>query len=51
MLLGIMGFWHGGCGSSHKVHGHSLKKMKTLVEAIRESRLTYAKPLKVAWGI
>jgi hypothetical protein len=27
MLLDIIGIWHGGWGSSHKVHGHGLKKM------------------------
>jgi glycerol dehydrogenase-like iron-containing ADH family enzyme len=39
MLLGIIGFLRGGWGSSHKVHGHTLKKMKTLLKQFEQANL------------
>jgi hypothetical protein len=33
------------------MHGHDSKKMTTFVEAIWASKVAYAKPFKVVWGI
>jgi len=33
------GFWQGGWGSSHKVHGRTLKKMKTLLKQFEQANL------------
>jgi hypothetical protein len=39
MLLGIIGILARGWGSSHKVHGHTLKKMKTLLKQLEQANL------------
>jgi len=36
-FLGIIGIWHGGWGSSHKVHGRGLKKMTTLLRQFEQT--------------
>jgi len=39
MLLGIIGILAWGWGSSHKVHGRTLKKMKTLLKQFKQANL------------
>jgi hypothetical protein len=39
ILLGIIGIPTWGWGSSHKVHGHTLKRMKTLLRQFRQVEL------------
>ncbi len=49
-LLGIIGISAWGVGFVPQSAWAHLEKDKNLVEIIRASRITYAKPLKVAWG-
>jgi hypothetical protein len=50
MLLGIVGILAWGVGFIPQSAWAHLEKDENLVEAIRTSRLTNVKPLKVAWG-
>jgi hypothetical protein len=34
-----LAFWHGGGGSSHKVHGHDLKKMVIFLKQFEQVEL------------
>jgi hypothetical protein len=38
MLLGIIGIIAWGWGSSHKLHGHDLKKMTTLLKQFEQAK-------------
>jgi len=49
-LLGIIGISAWGVGFVPQSAWAHLEKDKNLVEIIRASRITYAKPLKVTWG-
>jgi hypothetical protein len=51
MLLGIIGILAWGVGFIPQSAWACLEKDENLVEAIWASRVAYAKPLKVAWGI
>jgi hypothetical protein len=52
ILLGIIGIPTLGVGFiSQNAWAHRLEKDENLVEIIQASRVTYAKPLKVAWGV
>jgi hypothetical protein len=51
ILLGIIGIPTWGVGFiPHSAWVH-LEKDENLVETIQASKVTYAKPLKVAWGV
>jgi hypothetical protein len=50
MLLGIIGILAWGVGFIPQSAWAHFEKDENLVEVIRANRLTYAKPLKVAWG-
>jgi len=51
ILLGIIGIPTWGMGFIPQSAWARLEKDKNLVETIRASRVAYAKPLKVAWGV
>jgi hypothetical protein len=51
ILLGIIGIPTWGVGFIPQSAWARLEKDKNLVETIRASRITYAKPLKLAWGV
>jgi len=50
ILLGIIGILALGVGLIPQSAWACLEKDENLVEIIWASRVTYAKPLKVAWG-
>jgi len=50
ILLGIIGVLVWGMGFIPQSAWVHLEKDKKLVEIIQTSKVTYAKPLKVAWG-
>jgi hypothetical protein len=50
-MLGIIGILAWGVGFIPQSAWAHFEKDENLVEAIRISRLAYAKPLKVAWGV
>jgi hypothetical protein len=50
ILLGIIGILAWGVGFIPQSAWACFEKDKNLVETIRASRVTYAKPLKLAWG-
>jgi len=51
ILLGIIWIPARGVGFIPQSAWARLEKDKNLVETIRISRITYAKPLKIAWGV
>ncbi len=51
MLLGIIGILAWGVAFIPQSAWAHLDKDENLVEVIQASRLAYAKPLKIAWGI
>jgi hypothetical protein len=51
ILLGIIGIRAWGVGFIPQSAWALLEKDKNLVEIIQASRVAYAKPLKVAWGV
>jgi hypothetical protein len=51
MLLGIIGILEWGVGFIPQSAWVCLEKDENLLEIIWASRVTYAKPLKVAWGV
>jgi len=51
ILLGIIGILAWGVGFIPQSAWARLEKDENLVETIRASRVTYAKPLKLAWGV
>jgi hypothetical protein len=50
-LLGIIGIPAWGLGFVPQSAWVHLEKDENLVETIRASKVTYAKPLKVVWGV
>jgi len=50
-MLGIIGILAWGMGFIPQNAWAHLEKDEDLVETIRASRVVYAKPLKVAWGV
>jgi hypothetical protein len=50
ILLGVIGILAWGVGFIPQSAWVDLEKDENLVETIRASKITYAKPLKVAWG-
>jgi len=51
ILLGIIGILAWGVGFISQSAWARFEKDENLVETIRASRVAYAKPLKVAWGV
>jgi len=51
ILLRIIGIPAWGVGFISQSAWARLEKDKNLVETIRASKVTYAKPLKLAWGV
>jgi hypothetical protein len=51
MLLGIIGILAWRVVFIPQSAWAHLEKDENLVEVVQASRLTYAKPLKVAWGV
>jgi hypothetical protein len=51
ILLGIIGIPAWGVGFIPQSAWARFEKDENLVETIQTSRITYAKPLKVAWGV
>jgi len=51
MLLGIIGILAWGVAFITQSAWTHLEKDENLVETIQASRLAYAKPLKIAWGV